>query len=246
MSPPELLEAEKHSTSSVGNQEVPWFPGIQEMLPDCLLKLTVHMSIEACLCSAMCGCVNSSKEKCLRAKSPALQSSSWIEGRLLALQPTWCGPCTLLLCVNKSCLQYSLLDSQRAGYCICYYMLMSSETKRCIHSRVVINHPTLWAGVAAEPSTTFSRLTDTAHVLVKGRTYCRHHSAICCFHSPLAYILLIWSTLRTKVWLCALPVVGVYCWMDEWMNAILKIAFQISSFWWLLQMELVQTFCGTS
>lgn len=104
------------------------------------------MSMEAFLCVLCPVWVCELKRgKCsLRAKSPVLRSLSRMEGRLLALPPIGCGPgVLLLLCVNQSCLQYSLLDSQSDKLLHLYCMLMPSETKRCIRSKVTTSHPTL-------------------------------------------------------------------------------------------------------
>lgn len=77
------------------------------MMPDCLPKLAVPMSTEADPSSGPCGWVDSSEEEChLGARSLALQSARWRAHSATNLMGTLCSS----LCVNRSCLQYSLLD----------------------------------------------------------------------------------------------------------------------------------------
>ena len=156
-----------------------WFLWIQEMLPDCLPKLTARMSIAAFLSSALCGWVNSSEEKRyhlewraqLCGQSAGQRVDSWLCRKLdvdLVLFFVVC---------NDSCLQYSLLDFSKLQV-IAFFAICSCQAKqkRCMHSKMVINFQhqqsemnQRWPLQCSRAFTTSSMLSQTSVcVLIKG------------------------------------------------------------------------------
>ena len=177
MSPPELLEAKKHNTSSKETQEI---DGSHESKKCCQMAACNLLSGWAEQPSWVLSCLSLSEEKRhhLGARSPAVWSASQAEGGPLALPPTWCGPCAPLCSVRPQLFAIFFIRFLRVtGYCICYPTLMPRETKRCIHRKMVINLPPQlsemnqhWPLQCCGASTASPRLSHTpACILVKGR-----------------------------------------------------------------------------
>lgn len=146
------------------------------MLADCLPKPTARTGLGAFLRPPGAG------GRSPESREPSSARRSAAEGRVLALPPTSGGPCALpLLCVNKSCLRFSLLDSQSDRLLQLLLCAHAKRNKNCLHSKAAVAPPPGTRSCCGRASPALPRLPQTpARTSGAGRAHSRRRSATGC------------------------------------------------------------------